>query len=416
MTYNEYIESRKAMNEAAQGFIDSGDMEQATAKMNEIKELDAKWDATAEALANLQALSDEQRVYNVQAMGIGEVTDGVVAGQVNFIPKATETEVVDAVKSETYKVAWYKTLIGKPLTSDESKAFEMVNDYTHTTENTGIVIPDTVAQGIWDIVEDQYPLWADIQKTYVNGTYTVIQANTSTEAKWYDEPTATEDGTETFKSIQLGGCELARAITVSYKLKEMAMDAFIPYIQKKMAEAMGAALGYGVSHGKGKPGAGENFKPEPLGIITALEAEADTPHVVEYEPDELTYKDLVSQRAKITLGANGSALAYYCTEKTKWEQLATIMDEMGRPIMVADPIAGGVHRIFGTQVKTDYSLLDGEILLGNPGLGYIANINKNVTVETENHSKQRVTDYCAYAIVDGAPLTTETFCLLKKKA
>lgn len=414
MTYNEYIEKRKALTDEAQGMIDTGDLENASAKNDEIKALDAKWDATAEALANLQALSDEQRVYNIQSMGVGEVKDGVVAGQVNFIPAATDDKTVDAVKSDAYKVAWYKTLTGKPLSSDESRVFQMVNDYTHTTENTGVVIPDTVAQGIWDIVEDQYPLWADIQKTYINGTYTVIQSDSSTEAKWYDEATAIEDGTETFKTIQLGGCELARAITVSYKLKEMAMEAFIPYIQKKMAEAMGAALGYGVSHGKGQPGAGETFKPEPLGIITALLAETNTPHITTYTSGALTYANLVTQRAKMTKGANSSAVKYYCNEKTKWEQLANVMNETGMPIMVPDPTAGGVHRIFGNAVTTDDSLLDGEILLANAPLGYIANINKNVSVETENHAKARTTDYCAYAIVDGQPLTTECFSLLKK--
>ena len=414
MTYNEYIEKRKALTDEAQGMIDTGDLENASAKNDEIKALDAKWDATAEALANLQALSDEQRVYNIQSMGIGEVKDGVVAGQVSFIPAATDTETVDAVKSDAYKVAWYKTLTGKPLSSDESRVFQMVNDYTHTTENTGVVIPDTVAQGIWDIVEDAYPLWADVQKTYVNGSYTVIKSNTSSAAAWYDEATAIADGTETFGTLQLDGCELARAITVSYKLKEMAIDEFIPYIQKKMSEAMGAALGYGVSHGKGKPGVGDTFKPEPLGIITALLGETSTPHVTTYTSGALTYANLVTQRAKLTKGANSSAVKYYCNEKTKWEELANVMNETGMPIMIPDPTAGGVHRIFGNAVVTDDSLLDGEILLANAGMGYIANINKNISVETENHAKARTTDYCAYAIVDGGLLTTECFSLLKK--
>lgn len=76
-------------------------------------------------------------------------------------------------------------------------------------------------------------------KTYVNGLLTMIQEDTSSEAGWYEEGTKTEDGKETFKEYTLGGCELSRAITVSWKLREMAIEDFIPYVQRKMAKKMG---------------------------------------------------------------------------------------------------------------------------------------------------------------------------------
>ena len=412
MTKQEYIEKRKAMTDMAQTLIDEGKLEESTAKMAEINDLDAEWDKTAQALADLRALSDNQPVYDIENMA-GVPDEGAkVIEKINFAPAQTDKNDPEAMfKSDAYVNAWAKEMMGKALTDEEQNIVRMVNAYTHTTGNTGLVIPETVANGIWDMVEELYPLWADAQKTYVKGVYTVPIANTSTSAAWYDEATATADGTETFRSLTLNGCELARAITVSWKLREMAIADFIPYIQRRLAEKMGAALGYGVANGKGQPGQGETFKPEPKGIITELKAETQTPQVVEYDAtDGITYADLTNARSKVTIGTN--TLAFYAKAETIWTGLANVKDNNGRPIMVADPVNGGVNRIFGIPVKEDDSIPAGDVLLGAPGVGYIANVNKDVALQTEEHVKARTADYCAYAIVDGGVLSTKAFALL----
>ena len=411
MTYNEYLENRKKLTDEAQTMIDAGDLEGSTAKMEEVHDLDAKWDATKEALDNLAALSDEQRAYNVQSITGAKVEGGEVVASFNMAPQGmSDAQKFDA-KSDLYNIAFAKAIKGDKMTAAETECFELVNTYTHTTQNTGVVVPETFAKGIWDIVEADYPLWADVSKTFVNGNASIIKSTNSTEAAWYDEDTATGDGTDSFGVLQLGGCELSRAITVTYKLKEMAVEDFIPFIQRKLAEKMGAGLGYGVSRGKGQPGVGDSFKPEPMGVVTALLAETNTPQVLSYTAGSLTYSKLTAQRALIKRGSAG--LAYYCNPKTMWGELANVVDDNGRPIMIADPITGGVMRMFGIVVKADDSLLDGQILLGNAKQGYAANVNKAITLETENHAKARTTDYCGYAIVDGGVLATDMFALLK---
>lgn len=404
MTKTEYIEKRKAMQDMAQNLIDEGKLEEAKEQMTAIDELDNEWDKTAQALADLRALSDNQPVVDLEEASVN--VNAKASETINLAPVKTVEDSKDA-----YVNAWAKQMMGKQLTADEQALVSMVNAYTHTTGNTGLVIPETVANGIWDMVEELYPLWADVQKTYVNGNYTVPISDTSSAAAWYDEATATADGTETFRSLTLTGCELARAITVSWKLREMAVADFIPFIQKKLAQKMGAALGYGVSNGKGQPGVGDTFKPEPKGIITELKAETSTPQVVEYDAtDGVTYTDLTAVRAKVTIGTN--VLAFYANAATIWTQLANVKDQNGRPIMIADPAAGGINRIFGIPVKEDDSMTAGEILLGAPGVGYIANVNKDMSLQTEEHAKARTADYCAYAIVDGGVLSTKAFALL----
>lgn len=404
MKKKEYEAKRNALLNEAQELINAGKAEEAQAKMNEVKELDDKWDIITQAAADLAALSKEPETINpfnyAGAFGEGETTG------------TGETEVVKAWKSDTYKNAWAKKLTDKVMSDEEEKAFKLVNEaYTHTTKNTGVVIPETVARGIWEIAGEMYPYFADITKTYVNGVLSMVQEDTSSEAGWYEEETETDDGKETLKEFKLNGCELARNITVAWKLKEMAIEDFIPYIQRKLAKKMGAGAGYGMTHGAGPAATGGA---EPTGVVTALEAEENTPQVVTYAAGSVpTYQDVLDTRAKIKSGY-GKGLAVYANSKTIWSKIAAIVDLEGRPLFAPDITNQGVFRILGMPVKEDDSMMDGEILMSNAADGYHNNINKEVTILPEDHVKQRKTDYCAYSIMDGNVTTTKAHALLKE--
>ncbi len=412
MKYKTYLAKRQELINAVEGLIDEGKLDEAEAKMNEVKELDEQWDAITQARANVEALQNDQRIQSVQNM-TGENGEGMAAEGINLGTTVIENqEAVEMYATDLYKNAWAKTMMGKPLTDKESEAMAKVNEYTHTTANTGVVIPKTVAAGILDLAEELYPYWNDVQKTYIQGAYNAITSDDSTDSKWYDEETETEDGKETLGELALTGCELSRSITVAWKLREMAIEDFIPFIQRKLARKMGAGLGYGATHGKGKPTANE-FKPEPLGVVTALEKEKNTPQVMEYEQEKLSYKDLTKARAKVKIGAK--ELKVYANSTTIWTELANVTDSNGKSIFIPDPVNTGIYRLFGMEVKQDDSMLDGEILMSSPEIGYIANVNKEISVMTEEHVKKRRVDYCGYAIMDGGVTTTKAHALLKYK-
>lgn len=385
------------MNEA-QALIDAGKAAEAEEKMKEVTALDERWDAIAQAQANFRAL-------NTEPVAAAPAIPEDATGKDNAADGAMK-----ALESEEYKVAWAKTLMGKQLTQDESETYMMVNEaFTHTTENTSIVIPKTVTKGIWEMAAEMYPYFADVTKTYVNGTLSMIQEDTSSDAAWYEESSKTEDGKETFKEFQLSGCELARAITVSWKLKEMSIEDFIPYIQRRMARKMGAAAGYGATHGKGK---GSSGKPEPIGTVTALLSAEGTPQVVRYKKGTSpTYQNILDARAKVKSGYSVN-LKIYANSTTIWTKLASIVDANKRPIFLVDPTGNGQIRILGMAVKEDDSMNDGEILISNPSDGYHMNINKEMTMMTEDHVKERKTDYCGYAIMDGNIITDKAHVLL----
>ncbi len=405
MNKKQYEAMRRKLMAEAQGLLDAGKIEEANAKMEEVKALDQKWDAIAQAAADFAALNGLQASQNPA----GDMEDSFGEEEK---PGGESLKTV-AWKSDEYKTAWAKHLMGMSMSDGEKEQFLLVNEaYTHTTKNTSTVIPETVSRGIWEMAGEYYPYFADVTKTYVSGMLTMVQEDTSSDAMWYDEGTKTDDGKETFKTYKLNGCELSRAITVSWKLREMAVEDFIPYIQRKMAKKMGAAAGYGATHGAGEKAA--SGKPEPMGTVTALEAEEGTPQVVEYAKGAVPkYDDIVNARSKVKSGY-GAGLAIYANAFTIWNKIAMIQDQNKRPLFVPDVTNQGQFRILGMPVKEDDSMKDGEILFSNAADGYHLNVNKEVSMMTEDHVKERTTDYVGYGIMDGNVVTVRAHALLKE--
>lgn len=147
------------------------------------------------------------------------------------------------------------------------------------------------------------------------------------------------------------------------------------------------------------------------GVVTALEKEDKTPQITTYEKGKLAYQDLTNARAKVKVGAN--ELKIYANSTTIWSELANVTDKNGKPIFIPDPSESGVFRVLGMMVKQDDSMEDGEVLMSSPYVGYQANVNKDLTVMTEDHVKARNTDYCGYAIADGGVTSTKAHALLK---
>lgn len=417
MNYNEYLEQRNALMAEVEAFIAEGKIEDSNAKMEEVKELDNKWEEIKLANANLNALKDNNKVLDLENKTVkvegAKIVDNII-----------ENKVVD--ENKVYENAWAKFMQGNRLEGEELEIFNKVNKefnnaYTHTTTGTPTLIPETVVKGIWARAEEMYPFLADVKKYNVQGTLTINKHTAIAEgdAAWYDEATATADEKNTFGQLTLTGCELAKAITVTWKMRAMAVEEFIPYIKNELGKRVGVALGTAVIKGKGKPGESDTFKPEPLGVETALLAESNTPQVVTYDYDNattpvpLTYKKITEAISKVHSSyLNGCA--FYANNSTIWTQLANITDENGRPIFIPDTTAGGVGRMLGFVVKADAGVTTNNIVFGNPGEAYILNNNEPMSLASEEHVKARTVDYAAYAIVDGAPLDTKAFALIQE--
>ena len=418
MFKEKYLKQRNALLKDIENLIAEGKIEDADAKMKEVEALDEKWENTKKATANLTALKGSTKVADIENKSV-DVGD---AKAIDAIQKP-----VPVNDDKMYETAWAKTMQGKKLDANEQAVFDKVNaefknTYTHDTGNTPTLIPQTVVAGIWKRAEEMYPLLADVKKYNVKGTL-VINKHTAIaagDAAWYDEATATADEKNTFGQLTLTGCELAKAITVTWKLRSMATEEFIPYIKNELGERVGVALGTAIARGKGKPGENETFKPEPLGIETALLAEDNTPQVITYNPDAstpdpLAYEDFTAAIGKI----HSSYLAgttIYANNATIWGRLANLKDSTGRPLFIPDLTSGGVGRMWGFAVKADAGVSNDTVIIGNPNKGYVLNTNEPMSLATEEHVKARTVDYAAYTIVDGGVLDTKAFALIKKSS
>lgn len=404
MNKEQYLQKRKELMNEANELLNAGKIDDAEAKASEVKALDTTFENICKASANLAALQDNAVITDIQAKGV------VIE---NVTPLASTIEK----KEDVYTNVWAKVMQNIAITEDEKRIFDEANkefkNESLTTGNSPILIPETVVAGIWKEVGEVYPLYAEVLKTSVKGKLTVLKSTESTEAKWYDEATEIEEGKETFAEATLNGCELSRDITVSWKLKEMATNEFIPFIQSQLAEKMGAAAAYGVFSGKGKAASGSSDKDEPRGIKTALLAQTNKPQVVELATDaELSYKNITAMIAKVK-GTYKKGSKFYATSDFIWDTLANVKDATGRPYFIADTTAGGVGRLFGFVVEEDDSV--DTLLFGNANKGYHLNINKQMTLDQEDHKKLRTTDYIAYAIMDGDIRTEKAFAYLELK-
>lgn len=401
MNYKKYMEMRNTLMNEAQTLINEGKLEEATAKQDEVTALDAKYEAIATATANLNALAGAPVAEPIENKSVS-------------VTGARPVESVEAPENEAdvYLRAWCADMQNRSMTAAEKSVFDKVNAefsnaYTHDTNNTAVLIPQTVAAGIWARAAEMYPLYADARKYNVTGKL-VIKKHTGIvagDAKWYDEATPTEDEQNAFGELILDGRELSKAVTVTWKLRGMAMDEFIPFIINELGERMGVALGNAAVTGKGATAL------EPEGVETALLAEDGTPQIVTYA-GTLGYATITEAVSKLH-SSYLSGAAIYANNATIWGKLANIMDGNQRPMFVPDVNSGGVGRIFGLVVKPDAAITDGSIVIGNAGQGLIFNVNEPLSITTEEHAKARTTDYVAYAVVDGGVVDTQAFALIR---
>lgn len=416
-----YLAKRNELIQRAENLINDGKIEEAKAVRAEVEQLDKDFEDSAKEMANLSALQKNAAVLNLANKSLSPV-GATVLDQLNLggQQQPQGKNLMTNEEKDIYKNAFAKNLMGLPQSNTEKDLFNRINDeYRNALQTSAehtVLIPETVKNEIWREIGELHPILDDLAMTFVPGDLILIkEKNQLNNADAVVETDEVEDEDDLdFGELHLTGCELAKTITVSWKMKKMSVEAFLAYITTKLAEKMSNGLAKWVAEGKGKPGAGDTWKPQARGIVVALEAEATTPQIVTYsDADPVTYKKMTMALAKIKSGYLKGA-AIYTKNDMIWNVLANIVDGTGKPIFVADATSGGVGRIFGLVVKEEDAVSDGEILIGNVSRGYAMNANENITMYQQEFVKARKTDYMGYAIIDGDVMTTKAFALIKK--
>ena len=251
--------------------------------------------------------------------------------------------------SPEYRSAWLKTmavrdgvhLLGE-LTAEERTT------YTHTTANTGAVVPTATMNRIIELVESNYPIYNDASKSAMTQGFQIPRHTeiAAGDAAAVSEGAANNDEQDSFDYLPLAGVEIKKHVVISRKMKWQSIDAFEDWIVGHIAERIGVAketrilaqlvdATYGIDSNN---------------IATGVEATD------------------ANIRAKLGLVRGTGAKVLYANAYTIWNILAGINDGAGNKAFIpspqADPVTKGV--VYGYTVKEDNNLANKVILAGAP--------------------------------------------------
>ena len=280
--------------------------------------------------------------------------DAVAAGTTGSTVLGTQPQQEQrelGADSAEYRTAWLKkmavrdgvALFGE-LTDAENRA------YTHTTANTGAVVPTEVMNRIVELVESNYPIYADAEKSNMVSGFQIPRhsAIAAGDAAATNEGVANSDEQDTFDYLPLSGVEIKKHIVISRKMKWQSISAFEDWVVKHIADRIGVAK--------------ETRILSQLNDATYGIAAANIQTGVECSDAGI--------RANLSLVRGNGNKVIYANAYTIWNILAAIHDDAGNKAFIpspqSDPVTKGV--VYGYTVKEDSNLADKVMYAGAPSL------------------------------------------------
>ncbi len=396
MNKEQYLELRNGLYTEAEALINEGKLAEGQAKMQEITDLDNKFENESKALANLNALKDNAKISN--------------SAPVNKDNKIGEVDVEDFSNTTEYRKAFMNYATKGISIPGE---FKNANANTKTTD-VGAVIPQTVLSKIIEKMESTGMILPLVTRTSYKGGVSIPTSSVKPVATWVAEGVGSDKQKKTTGSITFQYYKLRCAISNSLEVETMALDVFETTFINNVVEAMTKALEQAIITGTGTG--------QPKGILK--EAVAAGQNIDITKAGKLEYKTLISAEAALPLAYESGAV-WFMTKKTFMEFVGMV-DLQGQPIArVNYGINGQADRtLLGRRVVlNDYmTSYDGTgatehifAFLFNPS-DYVLNSNLNMTIKRyeDNETDDMVTK--ALMLVDGKVVDVNSLVTLTKKA
>lgn len=340
--------------------------------------------------ADLQALKTEADALMAERASLLEaeetrkallkqISEGGVGEMVGQFPGTGATpeqrmEMDDDRRETLYRNAWLKTLLEYELTAEERAA------YTHTTENTGAVVPKQVLDRIYSTMEEKHPILADIQ-TLRTGTVISIAKHTTIvkgDAKAVAEGAANDDEQNTIVEVTLSGKDYSKHVKFSYRLGKMAIPAFQAYLEKELGDRIGAAIAKDVvAQIKTDLNSGNKMTPAVPTKVT--------------KPEWLKALGKLKKVGKVNVYANNATI-YGVIAATEGDQ-----STLSFVANLQDQVAG---HLLGREIKEEDALADGEILILDPDQ-FLMNIVQDIMIERDKDIESHKHILSAFAIAGG---------------
>ena len=408
MTKEEYLAQRKALVDSAQSLINDGKVEDAAKKTKEIEALDAKFEASSTAQANLNALMGSQKITDLS--NLGKAGAAVIAGKpVDTFQKQENTGKQDDVfDSEEYHKAFMSYVVNGTKIPEE---FKNANSST-TTSDVGSVIPTTIMQKIVEKMEATGMILPLVTKTSYAAGLTIPTSTVKPVATWVAEGGTSDKQKKATGVISFKWFKLRCAVSISLETSVVTLGFFETTFVNNVSEAMLKA--------QEQAAIGGNGTTQPKGILT--EEPEDGQLIVLAAADKLTYKTLIDAESALPLAYESKAV--WCMTKKTFMQFIGMTDSNKQPIArVNYGINGKPERsLLGrTVVLTDYMSSYADTVQADTIFAflfnfedYILNTNYAMTIKRyeDNDTEDQVTK--AIMLIDGKVVDKNSLVVLKK--
>lgn len=345
---------------------------------------------------------------NVQARNAGKEGTNMT----NFNPITASLEKnnapADTHNTAEYRSAFYKTLLGKELTDNESRALaaaqaEKRADAFNTLSSSAAVVPTTTLNEVVKQARHTNGLYNEIRLFSVPNNLSVPVGTPTDAAAWHTEGEPVERKQVASTAVSFTGRELIKVLSMSAAVKRMEISAFERYLTDELKNSIADAIGAAIVSGTGTG--------QPTGILSGITWNKNNTIAT----TDLTADNLLAAVAMLPAGYAGGA-KFAMSTATLFGSVYPLKDKDGR-YLFTDPENGGVRRLFGFEIVLDDNIPAGTILFGNFRY-YGVNIPQGVAIEVSRESgfTSGLIDYRALCIADGKPIVPGAFVKVEIKA
>ncbi|WP_251612922.1 phage major capsid protein [Senimuribacter intestinalis] len=401
MTYKEYVENRNKLMQEAKNLMNEGKIEEFKAKKEEVEALDKKWEETAEARANLEALENAGPKVGMQII---DVAGNAQTGQEK--------------KEDIFDTAEYRDSFMEYICRGTKIPEKYRNEAQKTTAADGsTVIPTTIVREIIKELKSYGNIYAKVRKLNVQGGVEFPILTLKPTATWIGEGASESKKIKADEKVSFSyyglECKIAQSLLASIVTFEEFQSEFVSLA----TEAIIIALENAVINGTGTG--------QPLGILK--DTRIKSTNVIQMTEKELgdwkAWKKKVFAKMKKAY-RNGE---FFMAQSSFDGYIDAMTDANGQPIgRVNYGIDGGeTYRFGGKTVETveedilpDFGAAEvGDVVAVFTKLSdYAINSNMQMTsVKWIDHDTNEVKNK-VIVIADGKLLDPNGTLIIKKKA
>lgn len=319
----------------------------------------------------LRELNEEFNSLEKRQQTINGINDGTVPANVITNPVAERSaDTFDQEKE--YRSAWLKTLMGKPLSENEKRA------YSTASGSALAAIPETTAN---EIIKKMYEVAPILQKCkifHVPGNFKFAVEGTNSDAALHTENSSITAASDSLGSVSLTGYEIVKLVKASRATVNMTINAFESYIVEIIAEAIARKIENYIFVGTGsnQPGGVANGGKGANGAYTA-----GTDQVTVAAATAVAEADITTLYGMLSSGYERNAV-WAMSKATFFAYFYALMNKSKNNLI---EFANGKYYIMGCEVYFTGSLSMGVAYLGD--FSYIVgNYSQDITVVKSEHS------------------------------